>query len=69
MLVGLLMCGACGRRMESAWSNGRAATVFELVEEDFGRRDRAHQVDLDHLPVVVTLTAGERGRAASRRHC
>jgi len=25
LLAGLLACGVCGRRMESAWSNGRAA--------------------------------------------
>ena len=25
LLAGLLTCGTCGRRMESAWSNGRAA--------------------------------------------
>ena len=25
MLAGLLACGACGRRMESAWSNGKPA--------------------------------------------
>ena len=25
LLAGLLMCGTCGRRMESAWSNGNAA--------------------------------------------
>ena len=25
LLAGLLACGACGRRMESAWSNGKAA--------------------------------------------
>jgi site-specific DNA recombinase len=25
LLAGLLTCGACGRRMESAWSNGKAA--------------------------------------------
>jgi Recombinase/Recombinase zinc beta ribbon domain len=25
LLAGLLACGLCGRRMESAWSNGRAA--------------------------------------------
>ncbi len=24
-LAGLLVCGICGRRMESTWSNGRAA--------------------------------------------
>jgi hypothetical protein len=24
LLAGLLACGVCGRRMESAWSNGRA---------------------------------------------
>jgi site-specific DNA recombinase len=25
LLSGLLVCGACGRRMESAWSNGKPA--------------------------------------------
>jgi len=25
LLAGLLTCGRCGRRLESAWSNGRAA--------------------------------------------
>jgi site-specific DNA recombinase len=25
LLAGLLVCGTCGRRMESAWSNGKAA--------------------------------------------
>ena len=25
LLAGLLACGLCGRRMESAWSNGKAA--------------------------------------------
>ena len=25
LLAGLLVCGGCGRRMESAWSNGKAA--------------------------------------------
>jgi hypothetical protein len=25
LLAGLIACGLCGRRMESAWSNGRAA--------------------------------------------
>ena len=25
LLAGIVVCGACGRRMESAWSNGRAA--------------------------------------------
>jgi hypothetical protein len=25
LLAGLLVCGTCGRRMESAWSHGKAA--------------------------------------------
>ena len=25
LLAGLLACGVCGRRMESAWSNGKPA--------------------------------------------
>ena len=27
LLAGLLACGMCGRRMESAWSNGKACGV------------------------------------------
>ena len=37
-----------------------AAAVLELVEEDLGGGDRAEQVDLDHLPVVVALIGVER---------
>src|SRR6185437_11914918 len=37
-----------------------AAAVLELVEEHLGGGDRTEQVDLDHLPVVRTLTGVER---------
>ena len=30
LLAGLLVCGGCGRRMESAWSNGKPAAVSML---------------------------------------
>jgi site-specific DNA recombinase len=31
LLAGIVVCGTCGRRMESAWSNGRACAVPELM--------------------------------------
>ena len=34
--------------------------MLELVEEDFGGGDRAEEVDLDHVPVVVALSGLER---------
>ena len=37
----------------------RRGAVLELVEEDLGGGDRAEQVDLDHLPVVVALVGVE----------
>src|SRR5215216_3083201 len=36
-----------------------AATGLELVEEDLRGGDRAEEVDLDHLPVVVALITAE----------
>ena len=41
-----------------------AAPVLELVEEDLGGGDRAEQVDLDHLAVVVALV----GREGAEEH-
>ena len=36
-----------------------AAAVAELVEEDLGRGRRPEEIDLDHLPPVGALLAGE----------
>jgi len=46
LLAGLLACGTCGRRMESAWSNGKPAYV----------RDRG--ITLTYDPAAGTLQAG-----------
>ena len=68
LLAGSLVCGACGRRMESAWSNGRAAyrcrhgrTTASAPAPDrapnaYVREDRI----LPHLPalhLLLTTTA------------
>ena len=34
--------------------------MLELVEEDFGGGDRAEEIDLEHVPVVVALSGVER---------
>jgi hypothetical protein len=31
-LAGLLACGTCGRRLESAWSNGKPADVTLIYD-------------------------------------
>jgi hypothetical protein len=36
------------------------SAVLQLVEEHLGGGDRTEQIDLDHLPVVLTLTGVER---------
>jgi hypothetical protein len=40
LLAGLLVCGGCGRRMESAWSNGKAAPVRTCTRRPLGRYRR-----------------------------
>jgi site-specific DNA recombinase len=77
LLAGLLECGACGRRMESAWSNGKPAyrcrhgrTTASAPDPGrpknaFVREDRI----LRHLPALhVLLTgAGDSGGDVPRR--
>jgi site-specific DNA recombinase len=79
LLAGLLTCGACGRRMESAWSNGKpayrcrhghtsaAAPDPERPKTAYVREDRI----LPHLPalhLLLTEPAGEpRRRRRTRR--
>jgi hypothetical protein len=77
LLSGLLTCGTCGRRMESAWSNGKAAyrcrrgstmaSAPDLAQprNAYVREDRI----LPHLPAPHLLligTAGERHRRRTR---
>ena len=79
LLAGLLVCAMCGRRMVSAWSNGKAAyrcrhghTSATPPDPDrprnaYVREDRI----LPHLPVLHLLLtgaepAGERRRRRTR---
>jgi site-specific DNA recombinase len=74
LLAGLLACGTCGRRMESAWSHGRPAyrcrhgrTTASAPDPDgpryaFVREDRI----LPHLAALHLLLTGA-GPAAGRR--
>ncbi len=75
LLAGLLRCGECGRRMESAWSNGRPAyrcrhgsTSASAPDPGrprnaFIREDRV----LPHLPALHLLLAGADGSDGQRR--
>jgi site-specific DNA recombinase len=75
LLAGLLRCGACGRRMESAWSNGRPAYRCRhgrisasapdpaRPKNAFIREDRV----LPHLPALHLLLTGADDRDAQRR--
>jgi site-specific DNA recombinase len=75
LLAGLLACGTCGRRMESAWSNGRpayrcrrghttaAAPDPERPKNAYIREDRI----LAHLPALHVLLSGTDPAALRRR--
>ena len=78
LLAGLLRCGVCGRRMESAWSNGKPAyrcrhgnTTASLP--DPGRPKKAHVREdriLPHLAalhLLLTEPAGGPRRRRTRR--
>ena len=66
LLAGLLTCGACGRRMESAWSNGRPAYRCRhghttAGAPDPGRPKNAYVREdriLPHLPALHALLTG-----------
>jgi site-specific DNA recombinase len=78
LLAGLLVCGGCGRRMESAWSNGKPAyrcrhgrtTASSCgpgrIANAYIREDRI----LPHLPalhlVLTKPAAGQRRRRTCR---
>jgi hypothetical protein len=80
LLAGLLTCGACGRRMESAWSNGKAAYRCRhghttAAASSPGRAKNAYIREdriLPHLPALHLLLTdagpgGVRRRRRSRR--
>jgi hypothetical protein len=70
LLAGLLTCGRCGRRLESAWSNGKPAYRCRHGHTSAARPDpgrpkttyvREDQV-LTHLAVIAILLAGPAGK-------
>ena len=78
LLSGLLVCGTCGRRMESAWSHGKpayrcrhghtttSAPSSERPKNAYVREDRI----VPHLPalhLLLTEPAGEQRRRRTRR--
>ena len=79
-LAGLLACGTCGRRMESAWSNGKPAYRCRhghtsAATPEPGRAKNAYvredrilaQLPALYLLLTGTETAGERRRRRTRR--
>ena len=73
LLAGLLACGRCGRRLESAWSNGRPAYRCRHGHTSATRPDpgrvkntyvREDQI-LPHLAAIAILLRGS-GQAPSR---
>ena len=71
LLAGLLACGRCGRRLESAWSNGRPAYrcrhgYTSATSPDHGRPKNTYVREdqiLPHLAAVAILLA--RGNPAT----
>jgi len=68
LLAGLLACGRCGRRLESAWSNGKPAYrcrhgYTSATHPDPGRPKNAHIREdqiLPHLAALAILLASDR---------
>jgi hypothetical protein len=80
LLAGLLACGVCGRRMESAWSNGKPAYRCRhghtsATPPDPGRPKNAYvredrilpRLPALHLLLTGTGSTGERRRRRTRR--
>lgn len=68
LLAGLLRCGTCGRRLESSWSNGRAAYWCRHGHTTAARPDpgrlknlyiREDQI-LPHLAALSILIVGQQ---------
>jgi hypothetical protein len=75
LLAGLLVCGACGRRMESAWSNGKPAYRCRHGHTSASRRGPGQPGNayiredriLPHLPALhLVLTGAAAGRRRRR---
>jgi DNA invertase Pin-like site-specific DNA recombinase len=75
LLAGLLACGTCGRRMESAWSNGKPAYRCRhghttASTPDLSRPKNAHIREdriLAHLPALHVLLTGTSPAGGRRR--
>jgi site-specific DNA recombinase len=75
LLSGLLRCGVCGRRMESAWSNGKPAYRCRhgsttASSPDPGRPKKAHVREdriVPHLPALHLLLTGSAAGTRRRR--
>jgi site-specific DNA recombinase len=75
LLAGLLTCGTCGRRMESAWSHGRAAYRCRhghtsAAAPDPGRPKNAYLREdqaLERLPALYLLLTQTEPAPARRR--
>ena len=75
LLAGLLACGTCGRRMESAWSNGKAAYRCRhghtsAAPPDPARPKNAYVREdriLAHLPALHLLLTGTEPARRRRR--
>ena len=69
LLAGLLACGRCGRRLESAWSNGRPAYrcrhgYTSATRPDPGRPENTYVREdqiLPYLAAIAILLAGPAG--------
>jgi site-specific DNA recombinase len=79
LLAGLLTCRTCGRRMEPAWSNGKAAYRCRhghtsAADPDPGRARNAYVREdraLERLPalhLLLTPAVTRRGRRRRTRH-
>jgi site-specific DNA recombinase len=74
LLAGLLACGMCGRRMESAWSNGKAAYRCRhgrtsVMAPDLARAKNTYVREdklLPHLPALHLLLTSPATRARRR---
>jgi site-specific DNA recombinase len=72
MLAGLVACGRCGRRLESAWSNGKPAYrcrhgYTSATRPDSGRAKNTYVREdqiLPHLPALAILLAVPAGTPA-----
>jgi site-specific DNA recombinase len=74
LLAGLLACGRCGRRLESAWSSGRPAYrcrhgYTSATTPDSSRPKNTYVREdqiLPHLAALAILLAGPAGKPGRR---